>query len=53
MTVFPGFDTMLVLWGMAVLAYSTIRYFYFDGARIQIDLPQHRGRGAACGGTEP
>ncbi len=49
MTVFPGFDTMLVLWGMAVLAYSSIRFFYFDGACIQIDLPRHRGRGAANG----
>jgi hypothetical protein len=49
MAVFPGFDTMLVLWGMAVLAYSAIRYFYFDGVCIQIDLPQHRGRGATNG----
>ena len=49
MAVFPGFDAMLVLWGMAVLAYSTIRYIYFDGACIQIELPQHPGRGAGCG----
>lgn len=49
MTVFPGFDAMLVLWGMVVLAFSTIRYFYFDGARIQIDLPRQRGRCAANG----
>jgi len=49
MTVFPGFDAMLVLWGMAVLAFSTVRYFYFDGARIQIDLPRHRGRGPVEG----
>ena len=49
MAVFPGFDAMLVLWGMAVLAYSSIRYFYFDDACIQIDLPRHRGRSAANG----
>lgn len=52
MAVFPGFDAMLVLWGMAVLAYSGIKYFYIDGACIQIDLPRHRGRGAATGETE-
>jgi hypothetical protein len=46
MTVFPGFDAMLILWGMAVLAYATIRHVYFGGACIQIDLPRHRGRGA-------
>jgi len=49
MAVFPGFDAMLAVWGMAVLAYSTIRYIYFDGARIQIDLPRHRGKGAGNG----
>jgi hypothetical protein len=49
MTVFPGFDAMLVLWGAAVLAYATIKYFYFDGVCIQIDLPRHRARGAANG----
>jgi hypothetical protein len=49
MTVFPGFDAMLVLWGAAVLAYATIKHFYFDGACIQIDLPRHRGRAAANG----
>ena len=49
MAVFPGFDAMLVLWGMAVLAYAAIRHFYFDGICIQIDLPRHRGRGAANG----
>lgn len=49
MAVFPGFDAMLVLWGMAILAYATIKHFYFDEACIQIDLPRHRGRGAANG----
>jgi hypothetical protein len=44
---FPGFDAMLVLWGAAVLTYSAVRHFYFDGACIQIDLPVHPVRGAA------
>lgn len=52
MAVFPGFDAMLVLWGMAVLAFATVRHFYFDGTCIQIDLPRHRGRGAASGVQE-
>jgi hypothetical protein len=42
---FPGFDAMLALWGAAVLTYSTVRYFFFDGC-IQIDLPAHPARGA-------
>ncbi len=42
---FPGLDATLALWGAAVLTYSTVRYFFFDGC-IQIDLPRHRVRGA-------
>jgi hypothetical protein len=38
---FPGFDTFLVLWGMAVLAFSSVRHFYFGGTCIQIDPPRH------------
>lgn len=31
---FPGLDAMLVLWGLAVLAYTTVRHVYFGGHQI-------------------
>ena len=37
MAVFPGFDILMVGWGAAVLAYATLKHFYFGGVCIQIE----------------
>ena len=41
MPVFPGFDAMLILWGLGVLAYATVQHVWFGGARL--DAPK-RGK---------
>lgn len=49
---FPGLEVVLVLWGVAVLAYAAVRHIYFGGLCIQIEGPAHRtelGACAACG----
>jgi hypothetical protein len=44
MSVFDKINLAIVLWGALVLAGSTVRYYYFDGRCIQIDLPVHPRR---------
>jgi hypothetical protein len=44
MSVFQEVNLAIVLWGALVLAASSVRYYYFDGRCIQIDLPVHRSR---------
>jgi hypothetical protein len=44
MTVFQDVNLAIVLWGALVLAASTIRYYYFDGRCVQIELPAHSRR---------
>jgi hypothetical protein len=46
-----GLEVAIVLWGLLVLAAAVIKYYYFDGQRIQIDLPRHRGLKVIFGGT--
>jgi hypothetical protein len=42
MAVFPGFDILLVAWGAAVLAYATVKHFYFGGVCIQVGATRTR-----------
>jgi hypothetical protein len=44
MSVFQEVNLAIVLWGALVLAASTVRYYYFGGQCIQIELPVHRRR---------
>ncbi len=48
MHAFLGFDAAIVLWGVAVLAFSAVRHFYFDAACIQIEVPPHPGGHGSC-----
>lgn len=43
MPVFPEFDAMLVLWGVAVLAYATVQHLWFGGTRL--DAPERGKQG--------
>lgn len=50
MAVFPGFDILLVAWGAAVLAYASVKHFYFGGVCIQVDPAANRRQDNAAAG---
>jgi hypothetical protein len=50
MSVSQEVDLAIWAWGALVLAAGTVRYYCFDGQRIQIDLPAAR-RGWWTGAT--
>jgi hypothetical protein len=45
---FLGFDAAIVFWGVAVLAFSAVRHFYFAPACIQIEGAPHPGGHGSC-----
>jgi hypothetical protein len=34
---FPGFASIMLAWGAAVLAFAAVRHFYFGGTCIERD----------------